>query len=314
MTNRNSAVILIISLFLISTINIIYAQTYLDPNDDDIEDIRHLFLLNSSSIRKNDYQEGCIKELASYGKKAADFLVAQLNTNDPARRLVIRTTLVTIGEDAVDLIIERMAIDRGNRGFCISILGEIGDPKATIPILLLLDSDDAPVRAEAAQTLGNFNQKIVIKPLIEALEDSISAVRQGAAYSLGKLKEPATIEHLIKLLRDSNHLVRHAASYALAQIAAPEIGVILLDKLNNAQDIEKFVIMETLGRLKYEPALDKLIESLDDPSHYTRGFACEALGFFRGKYQIANALKEALHDNSPFVRMKAKNALERNKG
>lgn len=260
---------------------------------------------------QNTDNEKYISKLSSHGKDAARLLLSNINLDNLQQREVIKRTLIKMGSNAIEPIIRRMAVNKPIRPFCLNILQEIGDKKAILPILLLLDSRNPRVRLAAAKSLGNFQDTISVNPLIKMLNDTASAIREAAATSLGKLKAEKAIHPLISTLGDSNYSVRFSASYALAKIKSPQIGKLLLRKFDSTKGTIKFHILESLGRLRYEPAKPVILDCLSAPSHYIRGFACQALGFFKGDYRVANALKQALHDNSPFVQMKAENALER---
>jgi HEAT repeat protein len=196
--------------------------------------------------------------------------------------------------------------------FAADLLGETGAPKAAVPLMLAAKSSSAKVRSAAVGALGSCGDTAATPLLIEALSDSAPVVRRKAAFSLGKLKDKRGITPLIPLLGDSCGFVRYSASYALSRIGDGEASEKLIARFSTdpKDRLEKYLIIETLGRLKDKKSLSLLLDLMDDQSYLTRGFACQALGHFRGKYEVANALKRSLDDSSGFVRMMAREALE----
>ena len=117
---------------------------------------------------------------------------------------------------------------------------------------------------------------------------------------------------LVELLADSSADVRYSASYAIASIGGDSVDILLIERLDSDStgEIERYHIIETLGLLRSNDARPILFKLLDDPFYLNRGFSCQALGHYRGDYEVANALKRCLHDASGFVQMMANEALK----
>ncbi|MBN1756223.1 HEAT repeat domain-containing protein [bacterium] len=273
--------------------------------------IKHAYLnasLKYYGANHSDYNKA-IKELVSYGEESARFLVSELGTKDPRKSEVIKASLIRIGQAAVEPLLREIARSEENAALATYLLGEIGDNRALVPLLIQLRSYNPELRAAAARALGALNDSLAIPQLLHALSDSVTSVKRYAALSLGKLRAVNAIDELIQTMKDQHYSVRYSASYALVDIGGEYLCNKLIELLNRSEGNFKFHLIETLGALKHPEVLPTLLDLLEDPSYETRGFSCEALGNFRGQFEVANALKKALHDESDFVKMKAGNAL-----
>jgi cyclophilin family peptidyl-prolyl cis-trans isomerase/HEAT repeat protein len=102
----------------------------------------------------------------------------------------------------------------------IASLMRIRSPASVEPLARQLKSNDAEIRAQAANALARLRQPIeaVVPALIEALNDGDADVRANAARALGVSKDARAVEPLIKLLGDKNDRVQVNAVRASAAI------------------------------------------------------------------------------------------------
>ncbi|RKZ31218.1 hypothetical protein DRQ36_02880 [bacterium] len=277
-------------------------------------ELRHKFLiLSAGDIKYYDRQESAKKRLIKEGDRAVRFAIRYIGRKSPRKARAIEWIAVGVGEDAVQPLNYVLANpDEDNAAYAAYLLGKIGSKSATVPLMLAAKSHSEKVRSSAIGALGSCGDTAAVPMLIEALSDSLPSVRRKAAHSLGELEDERAIKVLMPLLADSCGYVRYAASYAVSKIGGDDASGYLIERLqsDSLEDIERYHIVETLGLLKAEDSLPILMEFLEDPFYLNRGFACQALGHFRGNYEVANALKRSLHDASGFVRMMADQALE----
>ena len=85
-------------------------------------------------------------------------------------------------------------------------------------VVPLLKDEDAEIRAQAANVLGEAKYARAAEKLVPLLKDENSRVRYFAALSLGKLKHAAAIDPILEMLaanEDRDPMLRHAGIMAL---------------------------------------------------------------------------------------------------
>jgi cyclophilin family peptidyl-prolyl cis-trans isomerase/HEAT repeat protein len=107
----------------------------------------------------------------------------------------------------------------------ITALMRVRSVSAVEPLTRQLKSDDADLRAQAANALSRVRQPIAsaVPALLEALNDRDHNVRANAARALGVSKDAQAVEPLLKLLSDKSEQVQVSAIRALAAIGDNEI-------------------------------------------------------------------------------------------
>ncbi|HKQ92149.1 MAG TPA: peptidylprolyl isomerase [Blastocatellia bacterium] len=155
----------------------------------------------------------------------------------------------------------------------IASLMRIRSPASVEPLARQLKSNDAEIRAQAANALARLRQPIdaVVSALIEALNDADADVRANAARALGVSKDARAVEPLVRLLGDKNDRVQVNSVRALSALndrRAVEPLVALGEKLlerhddnfgkRRVMDITGAALIEiitALGAIKDERAL-----------------------------------------------------------
>jgi HEAT repeat protein len=111
------------------------------------------------------------------------------------------------GAAAVPALLAGLAIpDRRVRATIATLLGELRDRRAVLPLIDLLQtgeaSDDfANVRARAAEALGHLGDTQAVEPLMVALADEDAETRTNAIEALGRLGDRRAVEPLIAATR-----------------------------------------------------------------------------------------------------------------
>ncbi|MEP7338991.1 MAG: peptidylprolyl isomerase [Acidobacteriota bacterium] len=102
----------------------------------------------------------------------------------------------------------------------ITALMRVRSVSSVEPLTLQLKSDDADLRAQAANALSRIRQPIAsaVPALLEAMSDRDHNVRANAARALGVSKDAKAVEPLLKLLNDKSEQVQVSAIRALAAI------------------------------------------------------------------------------------------------
>ncbi|HTJ46126.1 MAG TPA: HEAT repeat domain-containing protein [Kofleriaceae bacterium] len=151
------------------------------------------------------------------------------------------TTAVELLKDAADaratdaLVAE---LDRGRvaQSLVLEALGATGDPRALLPVLGLLGSNDAQVRLAAMTALRPLlgQDPRAADVLIERLADDDLEVRILAAEYLGLLRSSRAVERLASLSTPGNPpRLRHAAIDSLGVIGDPRAATALVAVLRD---------------------------------------------------------------------------------
>ncbi len=100
----------------------------------------------------------------------------------------------------------------------ITALGELGDARATQPLVLALKDSEPRVRGRAASALGEIRDRATVEALIPLVRDSNVDVRRRAIRALAEIRDANAIPALTAALKDDDAGVRRAAVMALAEL------------------------------------------------------------------------------------------------
>jgi HEAT repeat protein len=167
-------------------------------------------------------------------------------------------------------------------------------------------------RWQAAQTLGELGDPRAVQPLIKTLGDDNQWVRIVTAEALGLIGDQKAIPALISGLDDENIWVRRASVVALGQIGDPRAIPPLLNRLlGSSESLWPEDLRDTaakaLGDIG-EPAIQVLIEALEDSDVWVSGAAARALGQI-GDPQAISPLSSLIKGKQSWVRSAATQAL-----
>ena len=93
-----------------------------------------------------------------------------------------------------------------------TVLGNLKDQSAVIPILYVLNNkdEDYKLRLSAAEALGRIGDRFAVAPLIEVVADENEKsiyLRESAAKALGMLGDISAVETLVKILETKKGIV-----------------------------------------------------------------------------------------------------------
>jgi putative membrane-bound dehydrogenase-like protein len=93
-----------------------------------------------------------------------------------------------------------------------------GTPEASLPIMDVLKSPEADLRAQAARALGQRRVPLAVDPLLSLLTDAEPTVRLQAVIALGRIGDPHSVAALIPVLADAERWVAFSARQAVRRI------------------------------------------------------------------------------------------------
>jgi hypothetical protein len=111
-------------------------------------------------------------------------------------------------------------------------LGAMGDPAATMPLLLLLRETDIGVRVEAIGALGMLKDPRALAPLGVFLRDADPRLRDAAARAIGMLGDPEALPLLHRTIEtEADPVVAEAGAGAASLLDDPRSIPVLIARL-----------------------------------------------------------------------------------
>ncbi len=132
-------------------------------------------------------------------------------------------------------------------------------------------------------------------------------IRQYAAYLLGGAGKERVVQNLIAALHDPDKGVRTMAVQALVELGTPAVDP-LLDLLDDRHWVVRYRAAEALGLIGDQRAVKPLVDMLADEKDHVRYMAAKGLGRIGGPEEV-DSLINALFDCNEFVRRSAATAL-----
>lgn len=218
----------------------------------------------------------------------------------------------TKDKDAVEALCDMLRSKKNTTEFSyriISVLGEMGNPRATEVLLETLKDENEWLRGASIVALGKLKAREAVEPLSEILrksnEPTLSRViieslgeigderaidvlsgylksddknlRYVAVQALGKVRSTRSAELLLPLLKDADINIAFQALSGLAEMGAPAIPVIM-KALKTDPSLDKAKIGEIFWfRLKDPMAIGPLLSALKDDASIVREYAVSGL-------------------------------------
>jgi hypothetical protein len=148
-----------------------------------------------------------------------------------------------------------------------------------------------------------------VRGLVRALGHKDPAIQYQAVEALGDLGDPAAVEPLAEALRGDEYSgVRWKAAEALAKIGTPAVDT-LIEALEDPDDDVRWKAAIALGEIGDPRAVDPLIRILADPDRFVQSRAAQALGMIGAP--AVDSLTRALGEEEGDARWGAVLALEK---
>ncbi len=165
-----------------------------------------------------------------------------------------------------------------------------------------LGEDDS--RYIAASHLANFPTEASINALIRAIHNTEPSldnriVRRESVKSLGKLQTNLALPAIQTCLADDDCYTVETAVWAIGEIGTqdPEILAEIAQLLEKPGQIYR-VIIHTLAKLNYQPALDRIRKFVDDDDKTIASAAMSAVYRFTGDYAVMENVVALLQNSN----------------
>ncbi|MCW8133366.1 MAG: HEAT repeat domain-containing protein [Planctomycetota bacterium] len=154
-------------------------------------------------------------------------------------------------------------------------------PSAVASALRILKEDkEANRRYDAAELLGLIGGPEASAPLLAATKDADVMVRGGAMLALGKRKDKDAVEALVAILTTPNDPCRFQADQALGLLGDARAFDTMLQYFETSKEYTRDRAAEALGKLGDPRAVEPLAKALQNPAdtaHISSAWALSSL-------------------------------------
>ncbi|SDT14100.1 HEAT repeat-containing protein [Nocardioides scoriae] len=208
---------------------------------------------------------------------------------------------------ALAQVASRSAVRRCRGAFA---LGMLGLRVHLDRVVALLDDPSFLVRRVAVRALGNMGDPRAVRPLL-VLGERDTRLTRDLTYALDRLGPEAAPELravLAQELRSGEHLHLDPAAAVLGLIGDREAVEVLTEGLVSANPSFAGACAEALGRIGAPESIPALVEALLDPRPNVRAGAAHALGSI-GSSVAVDSLADVVDEQEPQVSRQAARAL-----
>ncbi len=165
--------------------------------------------------------------------------------------LHLSQAIIKLGSSAVDDLIKGLNVDPPSvRGFCVQMLGAIGDVRAIAPLIAFARDAEVPLRRQAITALAMLGDESSMSFLMECCSHESEDVRRSAAAALGRIDAPMAVPFLRDLLVGDTVDVRLAAGESLARLGRPGMDA-LREVIGTADELARSIARQF--RNEFEP-------------------------------------------------------------
>jgi len=228
------------------------AKALVEIGEPAVSSIIDLFI-DGNSIER----EKAVTVLIEIGEPTLNPLLAKLDSFSSNRIGEVAEIFGGIGEPAVDSLVE--LVNNSQSYYAIKVLGEIGNSRATQPIIDYLDNSTTPYKIEGAiEALGKIGAPEAVIPIINKIDRNIetNAIIIEALTKIGK----PSIDILIHTIEDKNSDLHEKAAWVFVKLRAGNAEE-LLKYLKDEDTLWVYKLLIKTGDSGYESSL---IEAIGD--------------------------------------------------
>jgi len=231
-------------------------------------------------------------------------LTNMVNDKNGRIRKIVINFLKGSGSEAVDSLLSLLENEDGSTRLsmnAVTALGEIGDPKAILPLIKLLEFGNPSIEKRVIEkrvidALSRFGDQAV-KPVIECLKTGKEPSYCWAEI-LQKIGKPAVMS-LVATLKDKDAWVRCTSVETLGQIGDERAIEPLLKTVTDKDASVRLESIETLGQIGDERAIEPLLKTVTDKDASVRLKSIDILGQIcdeRAIEPVSKALRDVDND------------------
>ncbi len=240
------------------------------------------------TLSESRLRNAAMEALRTAGPIAVPHLISHLDGERRGDPVSAVRLLEELGDaQATPALVRELSRGRIPQATTLSALSSVGDSRALLPILGLLDDPSPTVRLGAMHSL----EPLLSEPsaaadlLAERLKDPEAEIRRIATRYLGKMKARSAVPALLEIAEKKGDLgLRATALQALGAIGDRRSTSLALATLESEIPTLRAVAADLLSELADPKAKAPLLAVAKTPGHPGRTLAIEALGStLRGK-------------------------------
>jgi HEAT repeat protein len=116
------------------------------------------------------------------------------------------------------------ALTDSEKSRLIDTLGEIGDPRATAPLVALMNRSTTVWRSTIVGALGGIGDAAAVAVLVTALRDRDEGLQNQAQWAFSKVRPQYGCDPLLQLLDDPDPRIRNSALTVLERMSGKVLG------------------------------------------------------------------------------------------
>ena len=250
--------------------------------------------LLASLLHREATRGGAADLLSARGPAAAARIGALVVDDSSEVRRSAAEILGRIGSADSALVLASASADEDEAEVLIAIanaIGAIGDRRAFAALLALTEHANAAVRQSAVAALNSIGEPDMEKIVAERLRSPASHARESAARIVGYFGYPSCLAPLIELCSDPEPTVRRAAVEALPIFDDAATDAVIRVSHSDVDTTVRSAAVRALGELRGHVSMEALVDALHDASPWVRYYAARAA---TRRAERSDALVEAL--------------------
>ncbi len=190
-------------------------------------------------------------------------------------------------------------------------LGDLAAPTA-VPVLMRVLRGYVGARSLAAKALGDIGDPRACVALVEVLEDRSASLRLAALKSLGGLRCVEMVATVRAFLSDPDPRIRRTAALTLGEMQDLEASAPLVEMaLSDPSPLARPAAIEGLALLGDASVLPRILPLAEDTNAYLRASLAQALVHLGdGAYVVRETLETLAQDRVAHVAAAAERSLE----
>ena len=251
--------------------------------------------------------------LEIYGRLTAP-LIARRNFGADLDE-VERNYLDSLAGRAFPILMEAVQSDDiGQRQLAVRMLGELRAPNAGLALARMVDDEREPLRLLAAVSVAQIGDERASEPLLRALENNDPTIHNSAAWALGSVGGDKAVKELNALLEGArNSRLQTVAALSLGRIGSKKSVKPLLASLEAAKaqrynDSLTVMVAYSLGKIGDARAVEPLADVLEKANGAAGDTAAWALGHI-GSDRAVEVLFDAYWSGDRAQRNRARRGL-----